>query len=117
MVLTPALRGLFGLDWDALQHTLRVAPNLPAAWDHARLRNVPLGSLRLDVEFTRQGGHLLVRARSERPAPFCLASSNTNQEHACPAAEATERQIELPLPAVEVECRTSCRCPARQRRN
>lgn len=40
MVFTPALRGLFGLDWDALRHTLRVAPNLPATWDHARLRNV-----------------------------------------------------------------------------
>jgi len=72
MAFTPALRGLFGLDWDALHHTLLVAPNLPAMWDHARLRNAPLGGLRLDVESTRRPGHLLVQARSQRPAAFCL---------------------------------------------
>jgi hypothetical protein len=103
MVLTPAPRGLLGLDWDALRHTLRVAPNLPATWDHARLRNVPLGGLRLDVEFTGQLGHLLVQARSQRPAAFCLVPRGAPPQAACPAAQASGRQIELPLPAVELE--------------
>ncbi len=33
MVISPMLRGLFGLDWDALNHTLRISPHLPADWD------------------------------------------------------------------------------------
>lgn len=87
----------------ALHHTLLVAPNLPATWRHARLRNVPLGGLRLDVEFTRRPGHLLVQGRSQRPAAFCLVPRGVLAEVACPEAQASERQIELPLPAVELE--------------
>ncbi len=34
MVLAPALRELFGLEPDALTHTLLVHPHLPPAWDH-----------------------------------------------------------------------------------
>ena len=40
MVLTPALRGLFGIDIDATKNVLRVSPQLPATWDHATLHNV-----------------------------------------------------------------------------
>src|SRR4029077_8278168 len=61
MVVTPALRGLFGLDWDAPNRVLRVAPNLPADWGRARLHNVPLGNSRLEVEFSREAGRMVVR--------------------------------------------------------
>ena len=102
MVLTPALRGLFGLDWDALGHTLRLAPHLPATWDQARLRNVPLGELRLDVEYRRQGGRLVMRARADRAAAFCLAE-RAAPEPVCGDEKVAERQIDLPLPPVEIE--------------
>ena len=36
MVITPLLRGLFGLDWHAANYTLRIAPHLPAGWDLQR---------------------------------------------------------------------------------
>ena len=44
MVVSPVLRGMFGLEWDAAGKMLTVNPQLPAAWDGATLRRVPDGS-------------------------------------------------------------------------
>jgi hypothetical protein len=101
MVVTPALSGLFGLDWDALHHTLRLAPNLPAAWDTAHLHNVPLGDARIDLDFARQGGQLVVRARSA-PPQVCLAPQTAPRDRSCDATSAGAHELTLPLPAVEV---------------
>jgi hypothetical protein len=103
MVVTPALRGLFGLDWDAVHKTLRVAPNLPAAWPGARLHNVPLGDLRLDVEFIRNGGRLTVRARSASPQVFCVMPQAAPRDSTCTEQPATMHETALPLPAVEID--------------
>jgi hypothetical protein len=103
MVLTPALRGLFGLDWDALNHTLRLSPKLPATWERALLKNVPLGTARWDVEFTRRRDQLLVRARSLTPEVLCLLAGDAPRGEECRAPAATERETTLPLPEVEVE--------------
>ncbi len=94
MVITPALRGLFGIDWDALHHTLRLAPNLPAGWDFARLHNVPLGDARVDLDFTREGDRLHVRSRSS--STVCLSPQG-----APPAADCRS-ELMLPLRAVEI---------------
>ncbi|HLK20064.1 MAG TPA: hypothetical protein VKT81_13985 [Bryobacteraceae bacterium] len=102
MVLTPAVRGLFGLDWDALHHTLRLAPNLPAAWDNAKLRNVPLGNSRFDLEYTRQKDRLLVRARSATVEVLCLAPQTAARDQSCSQPAATLHELTLPLPAVEI---------------
>jgi hypothetical protein len=103
MVFTPALRGLFGLDWDAPHHTLRVAPHLPASWDLARLRHVPLGDARVDLEFARAGGRLIVRARAAAPAAWCLASQDAPRGEDCAAPAAAEHEISFPLPPAELE--------------
>ena len=102
MVMTPALRGLFGLDWDATHHTLRVAPNLPAAWDHARLHNVALGDLRLDLDFVRERGRLVIRARSATPSVFCIAPQSASRGEPCREPAAASHEIALPLPGVEL---------------
>ncbi len=103
MVLAPALRGLFGLDWDALHHTLRLAPNLPATWSHAVLHNVPIGGSRVDLEYDRKRDSLLVRALSARPESLCLVAQDAPQARNCDAPAETIRELKLPLPAVEVE--------------
>jgi hypothetical protein len=98
MVVNPALRGLFGLDWDALHHTLRLAPHLPATWDYARLRNVPLGGGRVDLEFARNGARMRVRATSS--TPVCLVSQNSARDQDCPTGN---NELLIPLPPVELE--------------
>ncbi len=103
MVLSPAVRGLFGLDWDALHHTLRLAPNLPATWSHAALRNVPVGGTRVDLEYDRMQDSLLVRARSAKPEALCLAAQDAPRDRNCDATAQTIHELKLQLPGVELE--------------
>jgi glycogen debranching enzyme len=104
MVVTPALRGLFGLNWDALHHTLLLSPHLPAAWDRAQLHNVRLGNVVLDLEFLRVPGQLIIIGRSRSPQQLCLAALSQVKQN-CQARPATEYRLEVPLPPVEVEIR------------
>jgi glycogen debranching enzyme len=47
MVVSPILRGLFGLQTDAQNHQITLAPHLPADWTSFALRNVHLGQVNL----------------------------------------------------------------------
>src|SRR5471030_2463203 len=89
MVITPAVRGLFGLDYDALGKALFVHPHLPASWDRAVLHNVKLGNAQFDLEYVRQSGNLIVRTEG-----VCLKSTI---ESAC------AHQLIVPLPGAEIE--------------
>ena len=53
MVMTPLLRGLFGLEVTEGGRVLRIAPQLPATWDRATLRRVPAGPGTVDVALHR----------------------------------------------------------------
>jgi Amylo-alpha-1,6-glucosidase len=110
MVVTPALGGLFGLDWDALHRTLRLNPNLPATWDAAHLHNVPLGDARIDLDFARQGARLIITARSAA-SEFCLAPQTAPRDRDCGGPGAGTRELSLPLPAVEVGVPTGLPLP------
>ena len=44
MVITPLIRGLLGVRADAANRTLRIAPQLPAAWESLRIKNFRIGS-------------------------------------------------------------------------
>ena len=59
MVLTPAIRGLLGINWDA-NGSLTVKPNLPADWDSVRVHNVPVGNGRVHVDMKRVNGSLII---------------------------------------------------------
>jgi hypothetical protein len=98
MALTPAIRGLFGLDWDALHHTLRLAPHLPASWNSARLHRVPLGNSRIDLDFQREGDHLLIQARSDPPAVVCLVPQTAARED----CRAPRHELRIELPPAEI---------------
>lgn len=61
MVITPVLRGLFGIRVDAQTKTLTVNPRLPAGWEHAEVRRVPLGAEVGTLTFQRRGAVMEVR--------------------------------------------------------
>jgi hypothetical protein len=90
MVLSPAIRGLFGLDWDAARDTIFVQPHLPASWETARLDNVPLGERRVSITFERRGGSLAVHASAGR---LCGSREQSN----------CGPDLAVPLPPVEIE--------------
>ncbi len=94
MVISPVLRGLFGLEWDAAGNTLTVTPQLPAKWPRAELHNLPFGDNRIDLMLKRHGGELHVTAKGG-PAHLRLASR-------APGATLRNGVLVVPLPAVEV---------------
>lgn len=94
MVISPAVRGLFGLEWNLPEHRLTVTPHLPADWQGATVRNVPYGTARLDLRFTRAASELLVEA-VHAPAEMRLASL-------APGARVVGNTLHIPLPDVEI---------------
>jgi glycogen debranching enzyme len=98
MVLSPAIRGLFGIDVDALHRNLHLQPHLPASWDFAEIRNVRVGDDLYQVTLKRDRNHLLATVSSTQSTILCL----NNQNEACHDRSTTSRTISLPLPAVEV---------------
>lgn len=97
MVVTPGVRGLFGLEADALHHILRVHAQLPAAWESAALNNVTIGGVSFDVRFRKDHGKLLIDASSSEPQALCLTAGPD-----CAATTARTHHLELNLPAFEV---------------
>jgi glycogen debranching enzyme len=82
MVLTPAIRGLFGIN----AGLNGIEPQLPAAWESATLHNVPVKGGFTDVHFKKEGAKLIIEATG---AP----------------------RIELPLPPFEVNVPASLPAP------
>lgn len=91
MVISPVLRGLFGLEWNEPENTMTVSPHLPATWDHATIRHVPFGNKTVDLTFRREGAAMLVQASD--PA-VRLASRAAG-------AKLSKGILSIPLPAVE----------------
>ena len=84
------LRGMLGLGWDAAAGTITVgATHLPASWDHAVVRQVPIGSGKTDLTFERVGGEMVVRATG-------------GVKLAAAGAKSSGSEVRVPLPAVEV---------------
>jgi hypothetical protein len=53
MVVSPLLRGMFGLRSDATKGTLTFAPHVPADWTAFSITNVPVGSAKLDLHYSK----------------------------------------------------------------
>jgi hypothetical protein len=72
MVVNPLLKGLFGLQPDALTHTLTLAPSLPANWNTFSLKNVQVGTTAADVKFQRTEEELTLEVRRSGPGELFL---------------------------------------------
>jgi len=53
MVVSPLLRGLFGLDADATTHQLLFAPHVPAEWNSFELHNIRVAGDTIDLRYKR----------------------------------------------------------------
>ncbi|HEX8800528.1 MAG TPA: hypothetical protein VF772_18050, partial [Terriglobales bacterium] len=51
MVISPLLRGLMGLEVNALNSSVTFAPHVPAGWNEFAIRNVRVGPTRLDFVY------------------------------------------------------------------
>jgi glycogen debranching enzyme len=94
MVITPTLRGMFGLEWDAAGKRLSVTPNLPAQWDGAKILNIPIGNSHVALELKRSRTFLSVRLTGEANSVKLVSRA--------PGAKTQAGELRIPLPGVEV---------------
>ncbi|HEU4596243.1 MAG TPA: hypothetical protein VFS10_13985, partial [Pyrinomonadaceae bacterium] len=60
MIITPTLRGLFGLETSEGGTLIRFAPQLPADWDEARVDNYPTPTGKLNLSVEREEGRTTI---------------------------------------------------------
>ncbi len=70
MVVSPLLRGLFGLEVDAIKHHVQLKPHLPADWNDFTIHNIPVDSANLDVAFHRLSGNWEVSLHNSGQTPI-----------------------------------------------
>jgi hypothetical protein len=101
MVITPALRGLFGIEADAATNTITVNPHLPAWWATATVHRLNLGGRLVDLEFTRDKGrmNIVARAAEAKGGTIHLRSDMPGAQAAHP--DLADAEVSIPLPALE----------------
>ncbi len=111
MVITPTLRGLFGLTIDAESKTITINPHLPASWDHAEILNLPLGNETGALYFSRKDDHLEIYFGNTANDDWKLHSDIAGATFG-PIGETqlnrklkitSQQGLRIPLPALEVD--------------
>ena len=62
MVISPILRGLFGLQTDVGKHEITLAPHVPPDWTSFGIRNVHLGQVSVDFQYRKTRDSVTVDA-------------------------------------------------------
>jgi hypothetical protein len=71
MVVSPLLRGMFGLETDATHHTLTLAPHVPADWTRFSLENVRMGNDTLLVNYRKADEGIVLEAGLTKGSEEC----------------------------------------------
>jgi len=102
MVITPTLRGLFGIEIDAQKKTITVNPHLPAGWDHfeEEVKNiqVPGGSLGLFFDAHSYSGNLRVALIKHGVEGWTLRTGVVGSK----VQKGMQDSLLLPLPPVRI---------------
>lgn len=97
MVITPALRGMFGVDVEGLSGSVRLDPHLPADWDRAEVQRLHVGRSVCTLDYQRQGQSLIVKVLAISGPAVRLETAIKDARTA-----ADGLSIAFPLPPVEV---------------
>lgn len=63
MVVSPILRGMFGLQTDAAAHQITLAPHVPADWTAFAIRNVHVGGVGVDFQYRKTADTLTLEMK------------------------------------------------------
>jgi len=72
MVISPLLRGMFGLQFNAQEHVLTFAPHLPADWKNFSVQQIAAGGDSVNFNFSRDGEAITLTAERKGDAPIKL---------------------------------------------
>jgi glycogen debranching enzyme len=98
MVITPTLRGLFGIEVDAQKKTITVNPRLPADWALARVNDLQVPGGKIGLVFEHDAAGLRVSMSQWGVRDWVLRSDVTGLKVDKMGTDA----VILPLPAVEI---------------
>jgi glycogen debranching enzyme len=102
MIITPTLRGLFGLSIDATTKTITVNPHLPASWDHAEILNLPLPKGGETIGFERTSSGWVINLTNVNQSDWRLRSDQAGSRlEKVPAGD--EPTILIPTPQLEFD--------------
>ena len=85
MVITPAMRGLLGIEVRAGGKDLRFAPQLPANWNEVEAGNVTVGNSRFDLKLIRESGYLTVTIKRRDKADASTSNNSATRITVAPA--------------------------------
>jgi len=71
-VTLPAIRGLLGLDGNALYKTVVFAPQFPADWKYVRINNYRIGPAQVSFDFTREDNKIVIKSHSNKAAGYTI---------------------------------------------
>ncbi len=71
-VVLPSVKGLLGLDGDALEKNVVFAPQFPADWDQVSLNNYKIGQASFSFEIKKNKESLVLRVRSKNAQQYSL---------------------------------------------
>jgi glycogen debranching enzyme len=71
-VVLPTVRGLVGLEGDAIARVVTFAPQLPADWPALSVKNYRIGEAVFAFEYRRQGNTITLEVESQRSDGFTL---------------------------------------------
>ncbi|MEJ7709703.1 MAG: GH116 family glycosyl hydrolase [Pyrinomonadaceae bacterium] len=80
MVVTPAIRGLLGLEASAGGRTVTFAPHLPINWDSVSVRNFSAGKSHYDISLNRAAGQMTIKTMRRTTADVNTAGDSTAQQ-------------------------------------
>lgn len=63
MVISPILRGMFGLESDAERHEITFAPHVPADWTSFAIRNVRAGEVNVDFQYRKTTDSIVLETK------------------------------------------------------
>ena len=63
MVISPILRGMFGMQTDAAKHEITLAPHVPADWTSFAIRGVRVGSSSVDIQYRKTADTVVLEAK------------------------------------------------------
>jgi glycogen debranching enzyme len=64
MVISPVLRGMLGLDADAVNHRVNFAPHVPADWDHCSIHNLHVANSTIELNFRRTADEVTLELKN-----------------------------------------------------
>lgn len=111
MVITPTLRGLFGISIDAQTKTITANPQLPANWNAASIRNLQLPTGSAALTFRRVGSSIEVQLVSSSDKEWHLRSdlpgTQAGSQHDTPISAnlrfAAGSGLRIHVPEVEID--------------